>query len=218
MTKDETKDILRTIGLKRAKEGEVAECQAIDMAINAIEEVQAYRAIGTVEDLESMKENGCFSGVELAQLAAMQMRLRDYQTIGTVEECRDAVENREKAIKKCLSVLYRNAGKFISTKFYHEVYTEIAEQLKGGAEECADGWILVSSGRLPNEPKITDDIEDSIYNNRVTEYNVMIIGAEIPTTLYYIGNGEWYDEASQECYPVFAWQPLPAFYQQSISS
>ena len=53
---------------------------------NLIEEVQQYRAIGTVEDIQSMKDNGAFSGVELAQLAVMQMRLRDYQAIGTIEE------------------------------------------------------------------------------------------------------------------------------------
>ena len=49
-------------------------------------EIQQYREIGTVEEIKSMKENGPFSGVELAQLAAMQMRLRDYQKIGTIEE------------------------------------------------------------------------------------------------------------------------------------
>lgn len=36
-------------------------------AIQALEKVQVFEAIGTVEELKSMKENGSFSGVELAQ-------------------------------------------------------------------------------------------------------------------------------------------------------
>ena len=49
-----------------------------------------------IEELLEYKLNGSFSGVELAQLAAMQMRLRDYQEIGTIEECRTAVEKMKK--------------------------------------------------------------------------------------------------------------------------
>lgn len=67
---------------------------ALSVAIKALEEVQQYRAIGTVEELKSLKENGAFTGEELAQLAAMQMWLRDYEKIGTVEECQAAVEKQ----------------------------------------------------------------------------------------------------------------------------
>ena len=65
---------------------ETAETQ--DMAIKALEEVQQYRALGTVEDLKIMKEHGAFTGTELAQLVAMQMRLREYEQIGMPEELR----------------------------------------------------------------------------------------------------------------------------------
>ena len=51
-----------------------------------LEELQAYQRLGTVEELKSMKENGAFSGVELAQIYAMQRKLKQYQEIGTVEE------------------------------------------------------------------------------------------------------------------------------------
>ena len=60
----------------------------------AIEHVQQYRALGTPEDLKAMKEHGAFTGTELAQLAAMQMRLREYERIGTPKECRAAVEKQ----------------------------------------------------------------------------------------------------------------------------
>lgn len=49
------------------------------MAIKALEEVQQYRAIGTPEELQTMKEHGGFTGVELANIAAMQMKLKEYQ-------------------------------------------------------------------------------------------------------------------------------------------
>lgn len=62
------------------------EIQACEIAIKALGEVQQYRALGTVEDLKTMKEHGAFTGTELAQLAAMQ-RLREYERIGTPEEC-----------------------------------------------------------------------------------------------------------------------------------
>ena len=86
---------------------------ACDMAIKALEEVQRYRAIGTPEELQTMKEHGGFTGVELAQIAAGQMKLKEYQAIGTVEECRAAIE-KQVAMKKhcdeegCLNCPYHN--------------------------------------------------------------------------------------------------------------
>ena len=64
------------------------------MAINALEEIQQYRAICTPEELQTMKEHGGFTGVELANIAAMQMKLKEYEAIGTPEECREAVEKQ----------------------------------------------------------------------------------------------------------------------------
>lgn len=87
--------------------------KACDVAIKALEEVQQYRAIGTPEELRSMKENGAFTGMELAQLAAMQMRLKEYEKIGTPEEFRAAIE-KQVAMKKhcdeegCLNCPYHN--------------------------------------------------------------------------------------------------------------
>lgn len=50
-----------------------------------------------IEELLEYKLNGSFSGVELAQLAAMQMRLRDYQEIGTIEDFKAL---KEKSVAK----------------------------------------------------------------------------------------------------------------------
>lgn len=60
---------------------------ALDMAISALEEVQQYRAIGTPEELQDMKNNYFESLSDW----------RQYRKIGTLEECRTA---REKQMPK----------------------------------------------------------------------------------------------------------------------
>ena len=66
-----------------------------EVAIKALEEVQQYRALGTPDDLKTMKENGAFTGGELAQIAVSQMLLRKYTVIGTPEECQEAIRFKE---------------------------------------------------------------------------------------------------------------------------
>lgn len=65
--------------------------ELMEMSMNALEEVQQYRALGTLEELQIMKEHGGFTGVELAQIAIGQMKLKEYQAIGTPEECQAAM-------------------------------------------------------------------------------------------------------------------------------
>lgn len=61
--------------------------EAVKMAIQALGEVQQYRAIGTLEELQDMKSN-YFEALS---------DWRQYRKIGTLEECRTA---REKQISK----------------------------------------------------------------------------------------------------------------------
>mgnify|MGYP004696260855 CR=1 FL=1 len=61
--------------------------EAVKMSIQALEEVQQYRAIGTPEELQDMKSN-YFEALS---------DWRQYRKIGTLEECRAA---REKQISK----------------------------------------------------------------------------------------------------------------------
>ena len=68
--------------------------EASELAIQALEEVQQYRTIGTMEELQTMKEHGGFTGVELVNIAAMQMKLKEYEAIGAPEECRKAIEKQ----------------------------------------------------------------------------------------------------------------------------
>lgn len=82
-------------------------------AISALEKIQQYRAVGTPDEMNQLKENGAFTGVELAELAIMQMKLKEYLVIGTPEECRAAVE-KQKEMKSycdendCAGCAYRN--------------------------------------------------------------------------------------------------------------
>lgn len=66
------------------------------------------------------------------------------------------------------------------------------------------GWIPVKE-RLPEEPAGLIEMED------LQEYIVMIDGAELPTVLLYIGNGEWC--TAGVFYKVVAWMPLPEPYR-----
>jgi hypothetical protein len=72
---------------------------AYDMAIKALEEVQQYRAIGTVEELETaskylrlVKKHGTV-GKAIEACA-------EYEGIGTVEECRESIEKQRRKIVK----------------------------------------------------------------------------------------------------------------------
>lgn len=64
---------------------------AYSMAIKALEEVQRYRELGTIEEFKDLKD-GKLSGRELAMIAVDVNKLKKYQAIGTVEECREARE------------------------------------------------------------------------------------------------------------------------------
>lgn len=64
-----------------------------------------------------------------------------------------------------------------------------------------DGWIPVEE-RLPKAPEMEDEYP---------EFNVMIEGAKIPTTLQYSCDGAWIDDYGN-VYNVIAWQPLPESY------
>lgn len=58
--------------------------KAITVIINALEEIQQYRAISTVEELQEMKKD----------FAEALSDWRQYRKVGTLEECRAAVEKQ----------------------------------------------------------------------------------------------------------------------------
>lgn len=133
--------------------------EAKELAIKALEEVQRYRALGTPEDLKAMKEHGAFTGTELAQLAAMQMRLREYERIGTPKEFRAAMEKQnvneeleshdEKHILECCISLMQ------------EVVNEFAEWYRWQTSERKQ--LQIGTGgrtmRLIDADKVIDHLE-----------------------------------------------------------
>lgn len=92
--------------------------EALEAAIRALGEVEEYRTLGTQEELKELKERA-FTGVELAQIAAMQMELKEYEKTGTTEECRAAVEKRDrdrKNVRKDTKLTYRELAEYCETR------------------------------------------------------------------------------------------------------
>lgn len=73
-------------------------------------------------------------------------------------------------------------------------------------------WKSVNE-KLPPEPvkqvDTLDKIMESIEAEELVEYLVIIDGAKKATTLYYTGDGEFFDVITQDLYPVIAWKELP---------
>lgn len=86
------------------------------------------------------------------------------------------------------------------------------ESLSAKLEETK--WIPCSD-RLPEEPEVSpyDTLRALAREGTLQEYIVMVYGALKPTTLYYIGNEEWYDPFTDQNYIATAWQPLPEPYK-----
>ena len=59
-----------------------------------LEELDQYRAIGTVEELREIKES-TLTGLELAHVAVALDKLKEYESIGTPSECREAMEKQK---------------------------------------------------------------------------------------------------------------------------
>lgn len=74
----------------------VCDGEEMDVAIKALEEVQKYREIGTVEKVREYKEIADnMDAVSMAALCVSLNKLKEYQKIGTPEECRSAIEKQK---------------------------------------------------------------------------------------------------------------------------
>ena len=98
LVRDET-EAIECLKSNKPTSGYLMLQESIDMAIKALEQVQQYRAIGTVEELETaskylrlVKKHGTV-GKAIEACA-------EYEGIGTVEECREAMEKQRRKIVK----------------------------------------------------------------------------------------------------------------------
>lgn len=107
---DKTKEKIDMVGLageyyenKENCEREIAACM---LAINALKEIQEYRAIGTVEEIKEIlqlisegQEDVDESGISTGLLHTL-LEYGQYKKIGTVKECQEARERqRAKKVK-----------------------------------------------------------------------------------------------------------------------
>ena len=63
-------------------------------AIFAMQELQEYMKLGTLEEMKLLKATH-LTGVELAGLYCALKKLNEYEKLGTMEEVRDAVEKQK---------------------------------------------------------------------------------------------------------------------------
>lgn len=98
LVRDET-EAIECLKSNKPTSGYLMLQESIDMAIKALEEVQQYRAIGTVEELKAaskylqlVKKHGTV-GKAIEACA-------EYEGIGTVEECREAMEKQRRKLVK----------------------------------------------------------------------------------------------------------------------
>ncbi len=75
--------------------------KAFEMAIKALEEIQQYRAIGTVEEVKRMQRYSALAKKH-STIGQVIDSCAEYEAIGTVEECREARERQ--TAKKPLNI------------------------------------------------------------------------------------------------------------------
>lgn len=98
LVRDET-EAIECLKSNKPTSGYLMLQESIDMAIKALEEVQQYRAIGTVEELETASKY-----LQLAKkhgtVGKAIEACAEYEGIGTVEECREAMQKQRRKIVK----------------------------------------------------------------------------------------------------------------------
>lgn len=120
-----------------------AETIALDMAIRGLEELQKYRAIGTVEEIEEIlqiisegQDDVDESGISTGLLHTL-LEYAEYAKIGTVEECREVVEKR-RAEKPLNEKELRN--------FHEQIYS-----FRGNCPKCkTEGLMSINMKYCPN--------------------------------------------------------------------
>ena len=84
---------------------------ALSMAIAALKEIQNYRRLGKLEELARAKKY-----IDLAKkhgtIGEMIDSCAEYEEIGTVEECREAVEKQKPKVPEFTHMLGEYTGKF----------------------------------------------------------------------------------------------------------
>ena len=109
--------------------------KAFKMAVAALEEIQQYRTIGTVEEIKRMQRYSALAKKH-STIGQVIDSCAEYEAIGTVEECRDAREKQR--AKKPLqgepytwtsSVRVRGRYRDVQKTSYHHVCPNCRENV-----------------------------------------------------------------------------------------
>lgn len=106
------------VGCKYESQCVLGTAEAQEMAISALKEIQQYRDIGTVEEIE---ERNFLKTADETTLMA-------YEAIGTVEECREAREKQISIKPRAVLLPYgkgyecRNCGNELSVNSFNGEY------------------------------------------------------------------------------------------------
>lgn len=124
MTEQEAKLIL-DVRISRFDHAEDVN-EALEIAKQALEEIQRYRGIGTVEEIKTVKKY-----IELKKRCGTPSNTIDlcaeYAAIGTVEECREAVEKQKPKVGivtagKSYPIMCPSCGHKMEFAYHHCIF------------------------------------------------------------------------------------------------
>ena len=124
MTEQEAKLIL-DVRISRFDHAEDVN-EALEIAKQALEEIQRYRGIGTVEEIKTLKKY-----IELKKRCGTPSNTIDlcaeYAAIGTVEECREAVEKQKPKVGivtagKSYPIMCPSCGHKMEFAYHHCIF------------------------------------------------------------------------------------------------
>lgn len=124
MTEQEAKLIL-DVRISRFDHAEDVN-EALEIAKQALEEIQRYRGIGTVEEIKTVKKY-----IELKKRCGTPSNTIDlcaeYAAIGTVEECREAVEKQKAKVGivtagKSYPIMCPSCGHKMEFAYHHCIF------------------------------------------------------------------------------------------------
>ena len=92
MTEQEAVEIL-TLNSRQQKELPMLK-EVYAVAVQALEEIQKYRSVGTVEEIRRMQKYSALAKKH-GTIGKVIESCAEYEEIGTVEECREAVEKQK---------------------------------------------------------------------------------------------------------------------------
>lgn len=124
MTEQEAKLIL-DVRISRFDHAEDVN-EALEIAKQALEEIQRYRGIGTVEEIKTVKKY-----IELKKRCGTPSNTIDlcaeYAAIGTVEECREAVEKQKQKVGivtagKSYPIMCPSCGHKMEFAYHHCIF------------------------------------------------------------------------------------------------